>query len=84
MLRDGGRRGVGPWLALAVAPIAAISVAAAILAWPSTRPAPEPTFVERALAAVGTGPVLHSVLETDYGAAREPRHRLATSGDLDE
>ena len=70
VLRDGGkRRGVRVrWLALAVAPIAAISVAAAILAWPSTRPAPEPTFVERALAAVGTGPVLHSVLETNYGA----------------
>jgi hypothetical protein len=67
VLRDAGVRKQTKrrrWVALAAPLAVMVAVAAAILAWPSTTPGP--SFLERARAAVGTGPVVHFVLETDY------------------
>jgi hypothetical protein len=67
VLRDAGMRKQTRrrrWVALAAALAVMVGAAAAILAWPSTTTGP--SFLERARAAVGTGPVVHFVIETDY------------------
>ena len=57
------RRRRAALLAIAAALIG-VACAAALLAWPATRRGP--SFADRALAAAGTGPVLHAILEEPY------------------
>lgn len=70
------------WPARLAAVAAAVAVVAGlVLAWPFAGGEP-PSVVERALAAVGNGPVLHVVLRGDWGGtlvdletgARQPVH----------
>lgn len=75
VLKDGRRAPVR----LALGAAAVTAVAALVLAWPFA-PGDRATVLERALAAVGEGPVLHAVLRDDWGGtlvdlesgAREP------------
>lgn len=62
VVREAGRRGKTARRTAIVA-TAASAVAAGVLLWPST--APQGTILERALAAVGDGPVLHIIRQDE-------------------
>jgi hypothetical protein len=64
VVRDARVRGRGRLAAVLVPVAAVVAVAAGVLLWPTAR---QPGLLDRALAAVGDGPVLHVVLEGSWG-----------------